>query len=67
MPVITLEAASLNGDQKTALIRELTASASRIMGLPPEAFFVFLKENGVENVGVGGVPLTDRQAETAAP
>lgn len=61
MPVITLEAASLNTDQKKRLISEFTESAARIMRLPKEAFYVFLKENAPDNVGVGGMPLSERQ------
>lgn len=61
MPVITLEAASLNNEQKRQLFLEFTESAARIMSLPKEAFYVFLKENAPANVGVGGVPLSERQ------
>ncbi|WP_418216128.1 4-oxalocrotonate tautomerase DmpI [Bilophila wadsworthia] len=61
MPVITLEAASLSKEQKALLVSEFTASAARIMDLPKTAFYVFLKENGADNVGVGGVLLSDRK------
>lgn len=60
MPVITLEAAKLNKEQKQELAKEFTASASRIMNMPEEAFYVFLKENELENVGVGGKLLSDK-------
>lgn len=61
MPVITLEAASLNDEQKRRLVLEFTESAARIMNLPKEAFYVFLKENAPDSVGVGGVLLSDRK------
>lgn len=61
MPVITLEAASLTKEQKRALAEELTASASRIMQMPKESFYIFLKENATDNVGVGGTLLSDRK------
>ncbi|RRD69243.1 MULTISPECIES: 4-oxalocrotonate tautomerase DmpI [unclassified Desulfovibrio] len=54
MPVITLEAASLDKEQKEQLIAEFTESAARIMNMPKESFYVFLKENILENIGVGG-------------
>lgn len=61
MPVITLEAASLNSDQKQRLVSEFTEAAARIMNLPKEAFYVFLKENAPDTVGVGGVLLSERR------
>lgn len=60
MPVITLEAAKLSKDQKQQLAREFTASAAKIMNMPEEAFCVFLKENSLDNVGVGGRLLSDK-------
>ena len=54
MPVITLETASLNTEQKKLLVSEFTESAARITGIPKESFYVFLKENNADNVGVGG-------------
>ena len=61
MPVITLEAASLTREQKKQLVEEFTESASRIMNLPKESFYVFLKESLLDNVGVGGVLLSDKK------
>lgn len=60
MPVITLEAASLSKEQKQQLAKEFTESAARILNMPEEAFYVFLKENSLENVGVGGKLLSDQ-------
>ena len=60
MPVITLEAARLTKEQKQQLAKEFTASAARIMKMPEEAFYVFLKENSLDNVGVGGTLLSDK-------
>ena len=61
MPVITLEAASLNKEQKKQLVEEFTESAARIMSMPKESFYVFLKENVLDNVGVGGTILSDKK------
>lgn len=60
MPVITLEAGSLNKNQKRELIKEFTTSASKIMNIPEEAFIVLLKENNTDNIGVGGIALSDK-------
>lgn len=59
MPVITVEAASLDMEQKRRLASELTDVAARILGMPEETIYVFLKENPLENIGVGGRLLSE--------
>ena len=51
--------------KKTQLIAELTDSTSKILGLPKDIIFVFLKENDPDNIGAGGLPLSahKKQAE----
>ncbi|WP_455683898.1 4-oxalocrotonate tautomerase DmpI [Thomasclavelia sp.] len=65
MPVITFEVAALNKDQKRELVKGFTEVASRVTGLPEAGFYVFLKENSLENVGVGGQLIADRNGEKA--
>ncbi|OKP90328.1 4-oxalocrotonate tautomerase DmpI [Paenibacillus sp. P32E] len=60
MPVITIEAAKLNKEQKKLLVIELTTSAATIMNVPESAFIVLVKENDLENIGVGGQLIADR-------
>lgn len=60
MPVIPLEAASLSKEQKERIVKEFTETASQVMHMPKESFFVFLKENRLENVGAAGVLLSDQ-------
>lgn len=43
MPVIILEAAKLSNEQKK-LVKEFTSSAAKIMNLPEEVFYVFLRK-----------------------
>lgn len=62
MPVITLEAGKLNANQKRQLVKELTETASKVMKVPEQAFTVFLKENEMENIGFGGVLLSERKS-----
>ncbi len=62
MPVITLEAASLSREQKKKLVEEFTESAARIMNMPQASFYVFLKENMPDNVGVGGLLLSEKKS-----
>ena len=60
MPVITLEGSKLNKEQKSQLVKELTASAAKIMNAPEQAFVVLLKENEKENIGVGGQLISEK-------
>jgi 4-oxalocrotonate tautomerase len=59
MPVITLDSAKLTKEQKGELIKELTATASKIMNIPEQSYYVFLKENEMDNIGAGGKLLAD--------
>ena len=58
MPVITFEYSKLTKEQKEKLIEEFTNTAAEITGIPKEKFYVFLKENELDNIGVGGVLLS---------
>ncbi|MDT8716956.1 tautomerase family protein [Clostridium sp. 19966] len=60
MPVITLEAGKLNKEQKSQIVKEFTATASKVMNVPEQAFIVQIKENEQDNIGVGGKLLSDR-------
>lgn len=60
MPVITVDGGKLTKEQKCRLVKELTTSAAEIMNAPEQSFFVFVKENDKENIGVGGQLLSDR-------
>ncbi|MFE4094828.1 4-oxalocrotonate tautomerase DmpI [Priestia sp. YIM B13484] len=60
MSVITVEASKLTKEQKRKLIKELTTSAANTMDLPEQVFFVFIKENDRDNIGVAGELLSDR-------
>lgn len=61
MPVITIEGALMNVEQKRKLAKVLTREAAEIMRVPEAAFIVLLKENSTENIGVGGTLLADRK------
>jgi 4-oxalocrotonate tautomerase len=61
MPVITLEAVKMNKEQKNQLVKEFTATASKVMNVPEQAFIVLIKENELDNVGFGGELLSDRK------
>lgn len=61
MPVITLEAGNMTKEKKAELAQKLTRTAADVLGLPKEAFIVFMKENSFDNIASGGVLLSDRK------
>ena len=63
MPIIKLEAAKVTPEQKEKLIADLTRVASEGLGVPEEFFYVLIKENELENWGVGGKSLPKFMAE----
>ena len=60
MPAIIMELGPLEKEKKAILVKEVTESVSKITGLPPQSIFVFIKENSLDNIGVGGRLLSDR-------
>lgn len=61
MPAIIMELAPLDKEKKARLVSEVTESVSRATGLPPQSIFIFIKENSLENIGVGGQLLADKK------
>ncbi len=63
MPLISVEAVHPTKEQKEKLIAELTKKASEILNVDEKFFYVLVKENDLDNWGVGGKPLTQFMAE----
>ena len=61
MPAITMELTPLAKEKKALLVKEVTESVSKATGLPPQAIFIFIKENSLDNIGVGGKLLADKE------
>ncbi|TYO95051.1 4-oxalocrotonate tautomerase DmpI [Desulfallas thermosapovorans] len=61
MPVITVDGPKLSKEQKTELVKSITKAASEIIKLPEQAFIVLIQEREMDNVGVGGVLLSDKK------
>ena len=59
MPVITIDGPQLSKEKKAELVKEFVQSASKITGLPVDAFTVIVREVDPENVGVGDCLLCD--------
>lgn len=63
MPIIVLEGPKLDKSQKDELFKAFTEIASRVTKIPQDAFTVLIKENDLENWGIGGKPLQKLLAE----
>ena len=63
MPFIKIEAGQMSKEVKEKLIVELTKAASETLGIHKEAFTVLIKENTMDNWGVGGEMLSKVLAE----
>lgn len=61
MPVITIEGPKLSIEQKRELVQAVTESASNVMKMPKHSIIVMIKEIERENVGVGGLLLSDKK------
>ena len=58
MPIISIDAVHPTKEQKEQLIAGLTKTASEILGVDEKFFYVLVKENDLDNWGVGGKTLT---------
>jgi 4-oxalocrotonate tautomerase len=63
MPVIFFHGPELERDKKRELISSFTKTASRLTGLPEQAFSIYLMSTSRDNVGVGGKLLAEREPE----
>jgi len=67
MPVITIDLWPVSTEVRAELIRNLTKTASEITNLPPQAFFVYVREYPRDAIGTGGIPLSQQFADAGAP
>ena len=58
MPLISIDAVHPTKEQKEKLIAGLTKTASEILNVDEKFFYVLIKENDLDNWGVGGKTLT---------
>lgn len=59
MPSITIQMTPTSDEKKKELIKTFTQEASRIIGYPPEFFFVYIDEYPAENIGAGGKTVNE--------
>lgn len=62
MPIITIDGPKLSKEQKKDLVESFTREAVRVTKIPIQGFVVLIKENDLDNWGVGGELLSDRLA-----
>lgn len=60
MPVIKVEIGPQTKEKKKEMIEKLTKTMAEITSIPAPSFFVYIDEYERENIGVGGVPLSER-------
>jgi len=60
MPVITVDGPILTKEQKAELVKAITKVASEIIQRPEKSIIVLIEERERDNVGVGGVLLSDK-------
>ncbi len=62
MPNITIDGPKLeNLEAKRMLIKEITDAIEKAYKLPREHTVILIKENSPENVGIGGMLISDRR------
>ena len=61
MPVISFDIVELEKEQKEILAKEFSQSASRVTGIPIEMIYVLFNERKPDNVGVGGILLSNQE------
>ncbi|MCG8400008.1 MAG: tautomerase family protein [Firmicutes bacterium] len=61
MPIIYMDGPALTKEQKAELVKNLTRVASEVTKIPARSFIVLIEERDRDNVGVGGVLLSDKK------
>ncbi len=60
MPVITVDGPILTREQKSQLVKAITKVTSEIIQRPEKSIIVLIEERERDNVGVGGILLSDK-------
>lgn len=66
MPVITLDGPFISLEKKEQIVKEFTELAFKITNIPKEAFVIFIKENAYENMGQGGILISEKLKDVIA-
>jgi 4-oxalocrotonate tautomerase len=60
MPFIQFDGPELSKEKKAELVEKLTQVSKEVLGIPEQAFQVLIRENSMDNIGVGGKLLSER-------
>ncbi|MGI6777517.1 MAG: 4-oxalocrotonate tautomerase DmpI [Acetivibrionales bacterium] len=63
MPIIQFDGPALSRDKKAEIVAGLTHTAQEILNIPEQAFTVVIRENNLDNIGVGGKLLSEINAD----
>lgn len=66
MPIITYVGSEMPDKTKASLIKELTATATKVTGTPVQFMTVIIEEYKDTCIGLGGETLTEFKARLAA-
>lgn len=61
MPVVTIEGPNIDKKTKKELIEKVSKNVADTYNLPIQAIVVNIHENNLDNVGVGGKQLSEKQ------
>ena len=62
MPNITIDGPKIEDlEVKRDLVKEITIAAEKAYKIPKERIIIVIKENMPDNVGVGGILISDRR------
>lgn len=59
MPFIQFDGPQMDKERKAELVSKLTQAAHEVLGIPEQAFSVIIRENSMDNIGVGGKLLSE--------
>ena len=59
MPVIIFEGGKMDPAKKKELIGKLTQVSAEVTGIDPQSFIVYIHENDLDAIGVGGSVLAE--------
>ena len=59
MPIVKIEMGKATRELKKELIEKLTDTLSQTTNMPKQSFTIIINEESAENLGIGGVQLSE--------
>jgi 4-oxalocrotonate tautomerase len=60
MPTIQIDCSEMPKEKKIELVSKMTKLCNEVLSIPEQAFTIIIRENGRDNIGVGGTLLSMR-------